>query len=126
MADAKKKTPRKTTVTRETETATPEEILAQCLIALGQGAGDLFFSPSGVRVVRESYMRRISDYAASWNEDAPSILNQARAMGRIAADIASAGGASIVNGESMTLAMRRLEEGLTAGRYWPLGCRWCV
>lgn len=125
MASTKKKKTTKKKRSRSANTTDPEDILAQCLIALGQGAGDFYFAPSGVQAVRSIYWDRITEHAGTWSTDAPNILNQARALGRIAADFASADGAAVVTGDHFKKSVRSFERGQDQGLFWPLGCRWC-
>lgn len=87
-----------------------EGIMAQVLVALGQGTGPIRVSQGASLALRDRYLRLITpEVVSSWGNDAVQVLERIRAIGRLLASNASAGGRTAIAGEDVIPAARLVE-----------------
>jgi hypothetical protein len=89
---------------------TEEGIMAQVLVALGQGTGPIRVSQAGCLALRDRYLRRITaEVVSSWGNDGVQVLERIRAIGRLLANNASTAGRTAIAGEDVIPAARVVE-----------------
>jgi hypothetical protein len=81
-----------------------DTLLALAFIAFGQGTGPVRVSRAGASVLRSHYTARTDLVSAAWEKVAVQTLERVRAMGRMAARLATGRGATAVSGEDVLAA----------------------
>jgi hypothetical protein len=93
-----------------TEPYTRDGILAQILVAFGQGTGALLVSQEACQPFDERYRPRIdAEVLAAWRTQGVQVLERIRAIGRSAALQTSLAGGSVISRETVVGAMRAVE-----------------
>jgi hypothetical protein len=96
-----------------------EDMVAQSVMALGQGAGTMLATPAALRLAQNAYARMLK--GDNWHLDAPVVLEFARAVGRVAAHLAVHSGGTVIDRDDMGKAIE-----LVRGRQmWPCFCPYC-
>lgn len=90
-------------------------LLAQVFLAFGQGTGPVRVSRAGASVLRSHYMAR-TDFVAAWETLAVQTLERVRAMGRMAARLATGRGATAVSGEDVLAATTTVDRSAAVQR----------
>ncbi len=102
---------------------TGEEILDQCLIAFGAGAGTHKVTLDAVRELRQQYLERCSKHADTWEKDAQGVLLNARMLGLLCAIRADRDPGAWINRAQLLEALADLP------RIWEpkllVICPWC-
>jgi hypothetical protein len=93
-----------------TEPYTREGILAQILVAFGQGTGAVRVSQEACRPFHERYTPQIdARVLAAWRSQGVQVLERIRAIGRSAALDTSLAGGTVISKETVVAAMQRVE-----------------
>ncbi len=76
-----------------------EEIIGQCWVAFGQGTGSVNVSRVGVAAGRRLFLERYNtaENRRNWDQDALRVLEFVRAIGRLAAQRATAEGLTVIH-----------------------------
>ncbi len=94
-----------------------EEVIGQCWVAFGQGTGSLGISRSGVAAGRSLFQRYASqEHIEAWDKDALPALEFVRAMGRLAAQLATAEGLTFILEKHFNTAALKVLEQAESGR----------
>ena len=96
-----------------------EDILAQVFMAFGQGAGTMHATPAAVRAGRLKYGPTLK--VQNWDADAPQVLEFARALGRVAANLAAQEGSTAIDEQHF----RRASELVIGHQIGPWSCPYC-
>lgn len=90
--------------------ATPDGILAQLFVALGQGTGPVRVAHDACQAMQERYAPVIDDLILhAWDREAVQVLERIRAIGRCAALRASEAGSTRILRPMIAEAMQRVE-----------------
>jgi hypothetical protein len=93
-----------------TEPYTQDGILAQILVAFGQGTGPVRVSQEACQPFRERYVPRIDGTVlAMWRTEAVQVLERIRAIGRSAALQTSLAGGTAISRQAVVGAMKSVE-----------------
>lgn len=93
-----------------TEPYTRDGILAQILVAFGQGTGAVRISQEACQPFHERYLPRIDrDVLAAWRSEGVQVLERIRAIGRNAALQTSLAGGTAISRETVVHAMKSVE-----------------
>jgi hypothetical protein len=90
---------------------TKDGIMAQILVAFGQGTGAVRVSHDATVELRNRYYPMITDKViSSWDTEAVQVLERIRAIGRLMAhDATAAGGTTILGGGAVNTAATKIE-----------------
>jgi hypothetical protein len=96
---------------------TQEGIMAQIWVAFGQGTGATRTSQKAVMTLKERYFAQIekTGIAEEWGEQGVQVLERLRAIGRVAALLATQRASTAISEEDVISAMSAVErESLTS------------
>ena len=103
-----------------------EEIVGQCWIVFGQGAGSMGVLREAITAGRKQYIKLFGRHAETWDSDALEVLEFVRAAGRLAAQMAADDGLGAIGAKHLKRAALRVFR-LGERRVFPLAdCPYCV
>jgi hypothetical protein len=103
-----------------------EDIVGQCWVAFGQGAGSMKVSREAIAAGRKHYTDYFSNHIATWDDDSLQMLEFVQAAGRLAAHLATFEGFAVIGPRHLQRAtvkiFRKAEE-----RHFAMGdCPYCA
>jgi hypothetical protein len=95
------------------------DILALIHMAFGQGAGTMIATPEAVRAGEAAYEKVLSP--RNWDENALAVLEYSRAVGRVAAHIATDAASPIIDAKHVRAAIKKVG----VNQAGPVRCPFC-
>jgi hypothetical protein len=91
------------------EDYTQEGVLAQILVAFGQGTGLTRTSQRAVLAMRGRYLDQIEQRLPEWGENAVQVLERIRTIGKVAALTATQRAATTISEDDVNAAIEAVE-----------------